>query len=146
MDMKERITEIGENHNGNHNRTIRDLEEVIDNLKQDQKYQKQIRRSKILGGLGVMFLFVIVVGATINYNINGNVELQVKEGEVSVGNNMDLDNTYWRYDITSTSPPASDCNVSQHYGRSIVLVNATMPPINKLYICDNIGWQYIKLT
>ncbi len=138
--IKNRLIEISKNHNGNRKRTIKDLEEVIDNLKDDQKQKRNADIIKAIGLVGIVFAFIFFVNATMSYNINGKTELRVGQGEVIVGDNMDSNNTYLRFDTLNNTPIDPDCNNTNHYGRAIVKYNGVPPSKNKLYLCTDDGW------
>lgn len=150
--IKDGIGSTAENMNGDHSRSIKeidkhqlDLDEVKGQLKKDQKYQKRFKNVKLTMFLFIGLGLILFGGAYFNYNINGNTELSVKENEVMVGNNIDGTNDYFRFDITNSTPSLADCNSTNDYGRSIVLINSSMPPINRFYLCTNDGWEYTNL-
>lgn len=141
--IKNRLIEIGNNHNGNHKRTIKDLEEVIDNLKDKQKQKRNAEILKIIGFVGIVFASMLLANAAISYSINGKTELQAVEGEVFVGDHQDLNNTYLNIDETNNTIPHADCNATIDNGRLILSQGGD--PLRRLYVCTDIGWGYLEL-
>jgi len=142
-DIKNRLVEISKNHNGNHKRTIKDLEEVIDNLKDNQKQKRNADILKAIGLVGIVFAFIFFANAAISYNINGKVELRAVEGEVIVGNHQDSNNTYLNIDETNITLPSTDCDSSEEHGR--LILSQAGDSLRKLYVCTDIGWRYVTL-
>ena len=92
-EIRNKLFEISKNLNGNHKRSIKelnkvidDINEIIDNLKEDRnlKIKKNIMKMGIFFMLGIAF--IIIVQATINYNIRGETKLKVGENETIVTN------------------------------------------------------------
>lgn len=87
-EIKERIRKIADNMNGNHNRSIKELEEakkditeVQDNLRDKRKHQKQDRKIKMAYVVAAIFVCLVFVGASINYNIKNQRKLVVGEND-----------------------------------------------------------------
>lgn len=84
MKFKERLIEISNNFNGNHNRTIKDLEEVIDNLKDSQNEKRKANNIKLAYIILIGVVIVVLVSGAINYNINGQSRLSVGVNESTI--------------------------------------------------------------
>ncbi len=82
--IKERIMDISNNFNGNHSRTIKDLEEVIDYLKGRRDDKRKANNIKLAYFILIAAVIIAAVSGAINYNIDGQSRLSVGINESTI--------------------------------------------------------------
>ncbi len=93
-EIRHKLVQISKNLNGNHSRSIKELEaikddidEMIGNLKESKARKQKTMKMKFWSMVAFIGIFILLVTAAINYNVNGENRFVVTmEGATVIGN------------------------------------------------------------